>query len=304
MTNTSEARATASRAGRHRAAGTPARTIRRFVGAGLAVGAAVLGVASAPAVSSEPATSAQPNIVGGSPAKASDHPYVVYLADRYGRQFCGGTLIAADKVVTAAHCVDGRSERRLWVVGGREDTRSQEGTVSGVRSVWIPEGYRDPTQGKDIALLTLHDRMPYRSIRPATSRDGALYAEGRKATVLGWGRTEESGGRTDRLHAATVPMRTDKACQDAYRDYVDEDMACAGYPEGGTDACQGDSGGPLISGGRLIGVVSWGEGCARPGKPGVYTQVSTFAEQLAAESGGPQDRAPDTGGLGLPVLGN
>lgn len=278
--------------------------LRRTATAGLLLAATGVGVASAPAVSSSPAGTEQARIVGGKETRLSDHPYAVYLADRNGRQFCGGALIGADRVVTAAHCVDGRSENRLWVVAGREDTQSDEGTVAGVRGIWIPEEYRDPTRGKDIAVLALNQRLPYRTIQPADRKDAALYAEGRRATVLGWGRTSESGDRTTKLRSASVPMRADRDCANAYRDYVPEEMACAGYREGGIDACQGDSGGPLVSGGKLIGVVSWGEGCARPGKPGVYTQVATFAGQLAARGTEPEPASGSgSGGIKLPILG-
>lgn len=283
--------------GRHRVAVNRARSaLRRAAASGLLIAAAVAGVASAPGASG------QASIVGGKQSSLSEHPYVVYLTDRHGRQYCGGTLIGADRVVTAAHCVDGRSESRLWVVAGREDTRSNAGTVAGVRGIWIPGGYQEPTQGKDIALLTLDRRLPYRTIQPAGRGDSELYAEGRQATVLGWGRTSESGDRTTRLRGAQVPMRTDRYCSSAYRDYVPEEMACAGYQNGGIDACQGDSGGPLISGGKLIGIISWGEGCARPGRPGVYTQVTTFARQLGARGGAPAS-VPQSSGIAVPILG-
>jgi secreted trypsin-like serine protease len=77
---------------------------------------------------------------------------------------------------------------------------------------------------------------------------------------------------------------TDQSCTETYANYDAKGMVCAGYPQGGTDACQGDSGGPLVVGDTLIGIVSWGDGCAKAGRPGVYTRVSTYAADIARES--------------------
>lgn len=265
------------------------------------VAAALVGAASG--TSAEQATGAQPMIVGGDEAKVGDHPYVVYLADRSGRQYCGGALIAPDRVVTAAHCVAETAPRRIFVVAGRQDTRDDDGTASGVREVWVPESYSEPTEGSDIAVLMLSEKLTQRTIRQATSEDDALYSPGRKATVLGWGRTSENGGESTTLRSAQVPLRADSDCEATYRDYVPDEMVCAGYEKGGVDACQGDSGGPLVTGGKLIGVVSWGEGCARAGKPGVYTEVRTFARQVASAEPTSSRASPGGGPLGLPVIG-
>jgi secreted trypsin-like serine protease len=264
----------------------------RAAGALAAAGAATVALAST--------VSAGPNIVGGSPAKVSEHPYAVYLADDSGRQYCGGTLVAATRVVTAAHCVSGDEPGEITVVAGRQDTRTDSGVEAGVRDVWIPAEYAGVGGAGDIAVLQLDRYLPYRTLPLATKRDGELYAAGRKATVLGWGRTGESSERSSVLRSARVPLRPDRACSDAYGGYEPAVMLCAGYPQGGVDACQGDSGGPLVAGGRLIGVVSWGEGCARPGKPGVYTEVRAFAQRAAT---GQQGAERESGGSLLGILG-
>lgn len=270
--------------------------------------AGLLGLVSV--TSAAPNSASQPTIVGGSEVEPGKREYVVYLADDDGKPYCGGTLVAPNRVVTAAHCVDADDPEDLTIVAGRNDVRSSDGTEADVERMWIPEDYSSVTEGNDIAVLLLEEKLPYRTIQPATKGDDQLYRVGREATVLGWGRTSERGEASDRLRAAKVPLRADTDCEDAYGSYVPEEMVCAGLREGGKDACQGDSGGPLITGGRLIGIVSWGEGCARPGKYGVYTEVRRYAKQIAsagasedASAEGSDAREPESGGINLPILG-
>ncbi|GAA1240126.1 serine protease [Prauserella halophila] len=229
------------------------------------------------------ASAAEPYVVGGDEASITDHSYAVYLVDDDGRQFCGGTLTSSRKVVTAAHCAAALPADELGVVAGRQDTRTGRGIETGVRDVWIAPTYVDPMSGGDIAVLSLDRAVPFRTAEIADASDGAKYRAGTKATVLGWGRVAESGERSYTLRSARVPVVADDTCSEAYGEYDSESMVCAGYPEGGVDACQGDSGGPLMVGDTLIGVVSWGDGCAQAGKPGVYTRVSTYAPQLGGQ---------------------
>jgi secreted trypsin-like serine protease len=103
--------------------------------------------------------------------------------------------------------------------------------------------------------------------------------------------------RSDVLLKAQVPFVDDTTCQRAYPNLVPTHEICAGYPQGGVDACQGDSGGPLFrrdAGNAWIqvGIVSGGDGCARPHTPGVYTEVSTFATSIAAAAAELSDLPP------------
>ncbi|WP_158843143.1 S1 family peptidase [Saccharothrix deserti] len=219
-------------------------------------------------------------VVGGERVPIEEHPWVVYLTDSSGLQYCGGTLVAPTKVVTAAHCATGRTPRNTRVVVGREDKKSDEGEVVRLAGIWIHPEYLVADQGADVAVLTLREGVEYQPLPLAERSDEALYAPGTNGLVLGWGRTSEQGPVSRYLLAATVPVMADDDCLDAYLQYDKEEMTCAGLPEGGVDTCQGDSGGPFVAGGKLIGVTSWGEGCARKGKPGIYTRIAAYADVI------------------------
>ncbi|MEU7526853.1 serine protease [Saccharothrix sp. NPDC042600] len=222
---------------------------------------------------------ADPRVVGGDRVKIADHPWVVFIADASGNQFCGGTLVAPTKVVTAAHCVAGRSPRSTRVVVGREDKQSDAGRVVRLATIWTHPDYISADRGDDVAVLTLREQVTARPARLADS--AAPYAAGTKAFGLGWGRTSEQSPASRYLLGVTLPVVSDEDCGSAYFQYDAESMVCAGYEEGGRDTCQGDSGGPLVVGEVLIGITSWGEGCARPGKYGIYSRVVTYHDLLS-----------------------
>jgi len=254
---------------------------------------AVLVVAAAALVAAAPSASAEVQIVGGERVSIATHPWVVYLTDPNGSQFCGGTLVAPTKVLTAAHCSVGRSASSFRVVAGREDKKSAEGLASGVSKVWVNPDYVEADRGEDVAVLTLRKSLPYQPLPLAVASDSGLYAVGTSAAVYGWGRLSEQGSTSRYLLGATVPLTSDDTCGTAYPQYISAQMVCAGFPAGGVDTCQGDSGGPLVAGGKLIGVTSWGEGCARAGKPGVYARVSAFESVLPQALSTESDAAPD-----------
>jgi secreted trypsin-like serine protease len=245
--------------------------------------AAVVALTAASAVAA-PDSAAQPRIVGGGQAALNDHPYAVYLTDQNGYQFCGGVIVSPTAVATAAHCALAVESANLRVVAGRQDETSTDGVVESVSKVWVHPDFSDPLKGDDIAVLTVLGSLPYPAVKVADSSDRALYGEGSVATVLGWGRTSDGGARSNILRSAQVPLIGDQSCTASYSNYDPTSMLCAGYSQGGIDACQGDSGGPLVEGDTLVGIVSWGEGCAVAGKPGVYTRVSAFSSQITKQA--------------------
>ncbi|WFB11824.1 serine protease [Streptomyces sp. LX-29] len=229
-------------------------------------------------------TSVAKPIVGGSTTTASAYPYVMQITDADENQFCGGTLVTPTKVVTAAHCLVGENTSSIRVVGGRTYRNGTNGTVARVSKIWVHPDYRSVTKGDDIAVLTLSTAMPYSTASYVSSSETGVYRAGTTARIIGWGTTSSGGSSSNQLRTATVPTTTDSTCKTAYGSrFIASDMVCAGYQQGGVDTCQGDSGGPLMIGGRLAGVVSWGDGCADPGVPGIYTRLTTFSSLVSAQ---------------------
>lgn len=251
--------------------GATSRVTRILLAACLAATAAAVGLFQA---------SADQQIVGGQRASIADFSFAVYLATADGFQFCGGTLVEDNKVVTAAHCVAGKTPADLAVVAGREDKESGTGIVTPVREIWMHPEFRNVRSGNDVALLTLETRLPYEPLDLVGADEAEVYQAGQPGLILGWGRTAADGQPSRFLLQATVPVMADAECVKSYPAYLAASMTCAGVPQGGVDSCQGDSGGPFVVAGRLVGVTSWGEGCAAPGKPGVYTRLSTYAALL------------------------
>ncbi|MEH0547838.1 serine protease [Streptomyces sp. B21-105] len=249
-----------------------------------AVVAATAATAATALLGAPTAVAAPQPIVGGTTTTTTAYPFMMQITDASQNQFCGGTLVSATKVVTAAHCMVGETTSSVRVVGGRTYLSGTDGTVSRVSRIWINPGYTDATDGDDVAVLTLSTSMPYTKASYVSSSQTGVYAAGTTARIIGWGTTSENGSSSDQLRTAAVPVVSDSSCKSSYgSDFVQTDMVCAGYSSGGTDTCQGDSGGPLLIGGVLAGITSWGEGCAEAGHPGVYTRLTTFSGLVTAQ---------------------
>ncbi|MFE4757802.1 S1 family peptidase [Streptomyces mirabilis] len=241
--------------------------------------------AAATALLCAPGAVAAPQpIVGGTTTTTTAYPFMMQITDASQNQFCGGTLVAANKVVTAAHCMVGETTSSVRVIGGRTYLNGTNGTVSKVSKIWINPDYTDATNGDDVAVLTLSTSMSYTPASYVASTNTSVYATGATARIIGWGTTSESGSSSNQLRTATVPIVSNTSCAGSYgSDFVASDMVCAGYTNGGTDTCQGDSGGPLLIGGVLAGITSWGNGCAEAGYPGVYTRLTTFSNLVKTQ---------------------
>lgn len=257
-------------------------TIRGVFGAVAA--AAVIPLVAAGTAAASTGQHASPKIVGGSGAEQSDFPSIVAVNEANGDNWCGGTLAAPNKVVTAAHCVEGKKPDFFGIVAGSVDRTDTSAEHAKVTDIWQHPDFSASTMKDDVAVLTLDKRVDAPVAK--LNKDPDAYKPGTDATVFGWGAT--SAGSDDyqqKLREVTVPVVADKTCASDYGDEFDKtSMLCAGLQdEGGKDSCQADSGGPLVIDGRLAGIVSWGDGCAEAGKPGVYTRYSAVADDVAAQ---------------------
>ena len=238
---------------------------------------------------------AQPQVVGGDSVPDGKYKFIAALRDVtrgntvYQQQFCGGTRIDRNSVLTAAHCLETVTAPQLRVSVGITSLREpSQGQSRRVEAITRHPRYTTSaiTFRYDAAVLTL--RRPIKNIAaariPATTSNG-LETPGREATIAGWGSTVKQPSNDDprypaRMREAQVPIVSDAAARRAYGadDYEPRLMLAAG--EEGKDTCQGDSGGPIfvkMATGRVsqIGITSFGNGCGAKNFPGVYTEANS-----------------------------
>lgn len=237
-------------------------------------------------------STSEQEIVGGVEARPGAWAGATALYYR-GQQICGGTLVAPEWVLTAAHCIVSASAANGGienVVIGRHRLSGSGGDSVTVKKAFRHAGYDSGTMDNDIALLQLTRRSTQPTAKVATSSQASQVVTNTSVTVVGWGRTAEGSSTSDVLREVSVPVISNRQCGSAPGYDVTNNMICAGVRSGGRDSCQGDSGGPLFLavGGRpvQVGVVSWGIGCARPNAPGVYTRVGNYLSWLSTTSGG------------------
>ncbi|MFF7717095.1 trypsin-like serine protease [Streptomyces sp. NPDC007988] len=255
------------------------------------------------AATSDTRSAPSTRIIGGSTTTISTAPWMAQLhfSDAEGSYFCGGVVIAPTKVATAAHCVKGiKWYQDGAVVVGTDQMPTQNadgswdfhgGTVLGAYRQWNHPQYSPYTIDNDVAVLTLTSAVPstVTSLPLAQPTDSALYQAGRDGKVYGWGRTSSTdpNSASQTLKVADADIVADTSCAAAYPDgFIKGHMVCAGAPPTGDDAtsettCNGDSGGPLVVGGKLAGIVSWGdENCSAAGKYGVYAKATTYSAPI------------------------
>ena len=237
----------------------------------------------------------EPFIVGGYPVNPAcpncKYDFMVSIQTNSGYHFCGGSLVREDWVVTAAHCVQGDSPNQLRVKVGLHNVNGTQGSITRyVDQIIVHPQYSSWSLDNDYAIL--HLTQPVTTFEPIQLiTENSHDNEPVMSTTMGWGATQSGGNSSNILLEVDVPI--DDSCGNYSNSDITNNMVCAGDFNGGEDACQGDSGGPLImtnSEGEyeLIGIVSWGYGCAEAGYPGVYSKVHSRLDWFFGYIGEPE----------------
>ncbi|KAF7281461.1 hypothetical protein GWI33_004750 [Rhynchophorus ferrugineus] len=170
---------------------------------------------------------------------------------------------------------------------GSNLTKGCDGTSVDICFIKLHENYNIYTNDNDIAIIKLCSDVTLSStIQIIDLAQSQMYAAGNLARVSGWGCEVENCTQSKKLKSALLKITTQQFCQKAYAGFrqITNNMICARSEIGGEDACQGDSGGPLVCNNSLIGIVSFGKGCARKDYPGVYTKVANYIKWIENNS--------------------
>ncbi|XP_078054920.1 transmembrane protease serine 9 isoform X2 [Mustelus asterias] len=228
-------------------------------------------------------------IVGGKAATIEEWPWQVDLSIVGIGHDCGATVVANTWLISAAHCFLGSPDPTNWeVILGTmfRDDQSSAAVKRKLKRIIVHPLFDPSTLSYDAVLLELTSPVSFsKSIQPVCLPSPThIFPTGKNCTITGWGAlSEDNDSFPIMLQKATVQIFNQSECVRLYGKFVTPEMICAGFMSGKVDSCQGDSGGPMVceeSPGKwfLAGIVSWGDGCAQPNKPGVYTRVTTIRD--------------------------
>ncbi|XP_042898786.1 serine proteinase stubble isoform X2 [Parasteatoda tepidariorum] len=247
-----------------------------------------------------PALFPKSKVVGGTHSSFGEWPWQVSVRRSSFFGFasthrCGGAILNANWIATAAHCVDDLLKSQIRIRVGEFDFSTVQEPAPfqerGIEKKVVHPRYNFFTYEHDLALVKLESPLTLQPhVRPICLPDMDDTFIGLNATVTGWGRLSEGGTLPSKLQQVQVPIISNEKCQQMFhtagrQESIPDIFLCAGYEAGGRDSCQGDSGGPLQAkrkDGRwfLAGIISWGIGCAEPNMPGVCTRISKFTNWI------------------------
>ncbi|CAH0695430.1 unnamed protein product [Spodoptera exigua] len=233
-------------------------------------------------------------IVGGSVTTIDRYPTIAALLfNRWGSTFsqsCGGTILNNRSILTAAHCTAGDATSR-WRIRVGSTWANSGGVVHNVAQNIIHPQYNQGVRlNNDIAILRSASSFSFNNNVRAASIAGANYfpADNQAVWAAGWGDTfSGSNAGSEQLRHVQVVVINQNTCRNQYANTVfsiNDNMLCSGWPSGGRDQCQGDSGGPLYHNGIVVGVCSFGIGCADARYPGVNARVSRYSSWIASNA--------------------
>ncbi|XP_058792483.1 trypsin-3-like [Phymastichus coffea] len=217
-------------------------------------------------------------IVNGEITTFEEFPWAAQIKYHHNHH-CGGSLITARHILTAAHCLYEFDQKSFTI-------HLANGATYRVKRVKIHQQYEHANNDNDIAIIELNRAVTLGvAVTTVCLPSAPTFKQygGRTAVAIGWGRIGSSEPVSEDLRKVDLPIMSDEECLQAdYRkNRITDNMFCAGYFEGGRDSCKGDSGGPLlvrndVGAMEVVGIVSFGRGCAKPRFPGVYTKVSNY----------------------------
>ncbi|XP_058455267.1 trypsin alpha-3-like [Malaya genurostris] len=212
-------------------------------------------------------------IVGGVDAEIENFPYHLSLR-RSGSHYCGASVISDRWALSAAHCTYPTPDLDIITLQAGSSDRLEGGTLFSVDQIINHPNYDESYIKNDVSLLHSTADLQGTNIAPITLVPaGTDYPEGTRAVVTGWGLTSVPGSLPVILQVVDIPVIGQDTCIAGWPSgWITDDMICASEP--GRDACNGDSGGPLVTGGRQIGIVSWGDTNCVGNEPGVYARVA------------------------------
>ncbi|XP_059525816.1 transmembrane protease serine 11B-like [Myotis daubentonii] len=231
-------------------------------------------------------------IVNGGNAQTGAWPWQASMQWK-GQHNCGASLISSRWLLSAAHCFTKKNNSKDWTVNFGTLLNKPYLTEK-VQSIISHENFSGPGVHNDIALVQLAKEVSFsKYVRKICLPEAKMkLADNDSVVVTGWGTLYMNGPLPNILQEALVKIIDNKVCNapHALSGLVTDNMLCAGFMSGKTDACQNDSGGPLVYPDsrniwHLVGIVSWGDGCAQKNKPGVYTRVTAYRDWITSKTG-------------------